>query len=87
MDAAKKIETYVNYILKGSVLDYFKLSNNKEYSYIIEFVPEPMQVPVSYVTVLDDYAAQIHRNYGETLSLNVEYFKKIDKLQDAENEL
>lgn len=77
MDSAKKkIETYVNYILKGSALDYFKLSNNKEYSYIIEFVPEPMQVPVSYVTMLDDYATQIHQNFGETISLNVNVFKE-----------
>lgn len=77
MDAAKKkIETYVNYILNGSALDYFKLSNNKNYSYIIEFVPEPMQVPDSYVIMLDDYVAQIHNNFGETIFLNVNAFKE-----------
>lgn len=77
MDSAKKkIEAYLNYILTGSALDYFKLSNNKKYSYIIEFIPEPMQVPVSYVTMLDDYATQIHQNFGETISLDVNAFKE-----------
>lgn len=73
--AKKKIETYVNYIQSGSALEYFKLSNNKKYSYIIEFVPEPMQVPISYVNMLDDYANQIHQNFGETITLKIDAFK------------
>lgn len=54
----------------------FKPSNNKKYSYIIEFVPEPMQVPVLYVTMLDDYTTQIHQNFGGTISLNLNAFKE-----------
>jgi len=74
--AKKKIETYVNYILSGGALEYFKLSNDKKYSYIIEFVSEPMQVPVSYVNMLDDYANQIHQNFGETITLKIDVYKK-----------
>ena len=74
--AKKKIETYVNYILSGSALEYFKLSNDKKYSYIIEFIPEPMQVPNPYVNMLLDYANQIHQNFGETITLKIDAYKK-----------
>ena len=74
--AKKKIETYVNYIQSGSALEYFKISNDKKYSYIIEFVSEPMRVPVSYVNMLDDYSDQIYQNFGETITLKIDALKK-----------
>lgn len=73
--AKKKIEVYVNYILTGGALEYFKLSNDKEYSYIIEFIPEPMQVPVPYVAMLDDYAAQIYQKFGNAIVLDIKAYK------------
>ena len=72
----KKIESYVNYILSGGALEYFKLSNDKKYSYIIEFVPEPMHVPILYINMLGDYANQIHENFGETIKLKIDAYTK-----------
>ena len=73
--AKKKIELYVNYILSGNALNYFKLTDDKNYSYVIEFVPEPMQVPITYVNMLDDCANQIYQNYGNTIFLDTKAFK------------
>ena len=75
----KKIELYVNYIIKGGALEYFKLDNNNKYSYIIQFVPEPMQVPLSYITMLDEYVVQINQNFGDIISLDINAFKEKEK--------
>lgn len=71
----KKIETYVNYILQGDAAQYFNLSIDNYYSYVIEFIAEKMKVSKSYLTFLHEIAAHIHQSYGETITLNLTKFK------------
>lgn len=73
----KKIEAYINYILQGNAVEYFNLSIDDHYSYVIEFIAEKMQVAKSYSAFLQELAAQMNRDFGGTITLNLTNSKEV----------
>ena len=71
----KKIEAYINYILQGNAVEYFNLSIDDHYFYVIEFIAEKMRVSKSYSAFLQELADQMNQDFGGTITLNLANFK------------
>ncbi len=65
----KKIEAYVDYILRGEPIKYFKLSERKKYVYKICFVTPEISVTGEYAELLDDCSRQLRQITQERIVL------------------